>query len=63
MPTPLGRIVQTSSFFDVNHKHDLIMGCSMTRILHLVNQTPIKYYCRRQATVVTATYSLELITG
>ena len=32
----------------------------MTRILHLVNQTPIEWYYKKQATV--ATYSSEFIT-
>ena len=34
----------------------------MTGILHVVNQTPIEWYCRKQPTVSTATYSLESIT-
>ena len=51
-----------SSFFDVNYYHGLIMGCAKTRILHLVNQTPIKWYCKMQATVAMATYSSEFVT-
>ena len=34
----------------------------MTGILHVINQTPIEWYCRKQPTVSTATYSLESIT-
>ena len=30
-------------------------------ILHLVNQTPIEWYCKKQATVATATYFSEFI--
>ena len=33
----------------------------MTGILHLVNQAPIEWYCKKQATVATATYSSEFI--
>ena len=33
----------------------------MTGILHLVNQTSIEWYCKKQVTVVTATYSSEFI--
>ena len=41
MPTPLGKLIQTSSIFDGNLYHDLIMGCAMTGILHLLIKTPI----------------------
>ena len=33
----------------------------MTGIIHLVNQTPIEWYCKKQATVATATYLSELV--
>ena len=33
----------------------------MTGVLHLINQTPIEWYCKKQATVVTATYSSEFV--
>ena len=55
MPIPLGRIIQTSLFFDAKLYHDLVTGCTMTGILHLMNQTLIEWYCKKQATV--ATYS------
>ena len=32
---------------------------SVTGILHLVNQTPVDWYCKRQATVERATYGSE----
>ena len=48
MPTPLGKIVRTSSFFNPNLYHNLVMGHAMTSILHLVNQTPIEWYCRNR---------------
>ena len=34
----------------------------MTGILHLVSQTPIDWYGKKQATVAMATYSSEFIT-
>ena len=37
MPKPLGRITQTSAFFDVNLYHDVVTGCTMTGIVHLVS--------------------------
>ena len=62
MPIPSGKIVQTSLFFDANLYHDLVMGCTMIGILHLMNQTPTDWYCKKQATVAMATYSLEFVT-
>ena len=61
MPIPLGKIVHTSSLFNMNLYHDLVTGHAMTGILHLVNQTPIEWYCKKQATIATATESSELI--
>ena len=45
----------------MNLYHDLVTGHAMTGILHLVNQTPIEWYCKKQATIATATESSELI--
>ena len=45
------------SFFDDSLYHDLATGCTMTGALHLVNQTPILWFCKKQGTVATATYS------
>ena len=33
----------------------------MTRVLHLVNQTPIEWYCKKQPTVATVMYSFKFI--
>ena len=35
----------------------------MSGIHHLVNQTPIEWYCNKQTTAVSATYSSEFITS
>ena len=34
---------------------------SITGIIHLINQTPIKYFCKLQNTVEITTYGLELV--
>ena len=60
MPTPLG-IVCTYSFSDASSYHNLVAGHVMTGILHIINQLPIEWYCKKQATVVTATYSSEFV--
>ena len=59
MPPPLGKPVITTTYVDANLYHDYLTGRSVTGALHLVNQTPIDWYCKRQATVETATYGSE----
>ena len=46
---------------DANLYHDLVTGRSVTGILHLINQTPIDWFTKRQATVETATYGSEFV--
>ena len=49
MPEPLGKPVITTTYEDANLYHDYMTGRSVTGILHLVNQTPIDWYCKSQA--------------
>jgi hypothetical protein len=60
-PTPLGRHVKLTTYVDANLYHDMITGRSVTGVLHLINQTPIEWYSKRQATVETATYGSEFV--
>ena len=60
-PTPLGRYVTTTHFVDANLMHCMVSGKSVTGILHLVNQTPIDWFSKKQATVETATYGSEFV--
>ena len=41
--------------------HNILTGRSVTGILHLLNQTPIDWYSKKQATVETATYGSEFV--
>ena len=41
--------------------HDMVSGRSVTGTLHFVNQTPIDWYSKKQATVETATYGSEFV--
>ena len=41
--------------------HDFTTGRSVTGILHLLNQTPIEWFSRRQGQVETATYGSEFV--
>ena len=59
MPEPLGKLVITTTYENANLYHDYLTGRSVTGVIHLVNQTPIDWYCKRQATVETATYGSE----
>ena len=62
-PEPLGKEVVTSTYLDANLYHDLITGRAATGILHFVNQTPIDWFSKKQATVETATYGSEFISA
>ncbi len=63
MLEPLGHEVVFTHYFDANLFHDLLTGRSVTGILHLVNQTPIDWFSKKQSTVETATYGSEFIAG
>jgi hypothetical protein len=60
-PTPLGKEVVMTSFFDANLYHDIITGKSVTGILHMFNQTPIDWFSKLQGTVETATFGSEYV--
>ncbi len=59
MPQPLGKPVRISTFVDASLLFDFVTGKSATGVLHLVNKTPIEWYCKKQSTVETATYGSE----
>jgi hypothetical protein len=60
-PLPRGRYVVTTTYVDANLFHDHINGRALTAVLHLINGTPIDWYCKRQATVEAATYGSEFV--
>ena len=41
--------------------HPTVTGRSVTAVLHLVNQTPIEWFSKKQATVETATHGSEFV--
>jgi hypothetical protein len=61
MPTPLGKPFRTTTYEDANLVHCLVTGRSMSGIIHLVNQTPIQWFCKKQNVVETATYGSEFM--
>jgi hypothetical protein len=60
-PEPLGKSVTTTHYVDANLFHCMLTGRSVTGILHLLNQCPIDWFSKKQATVETATYGSEYV--
>jgi hypothetical protein len=61
MPTPRGKPFRTTTYEDANLVHCLVTGRSMSGIIHMVNQTPIQWFCKKQNVVETATYGSEFM--
>ena len=61
LPKAAGKSVVLTTYVDANLYHDYITGRAVSGIIHLVNQTPIDWYSKRQATVETATYGSEFV--
>ena len=58
-----GKPVVTTTHKDANPCHDLATGRAVTGVLHFLNQTPIDWFTKKQATVETATYGSEFTTA
>ena len=61
LPKPKGKTVRMTTFVDANLYHCKVTGKAATGILHLLNQTPIEWYSKKQPTVETATYGSEFV--
>ena len=61
MPVPKGKHVKLTAYADADHAHDQLTSRSVTGILLFINNTPIKWYSKRQNTVETSTYGAELV--
>ncbi len=44
---------------DANIYHDMVTGCSVTAIVHLINVTPFKWYSKKKNAVDTVSYVSE----
>ena len=60
-PKPLRKSIKMITYVDTNLMHGLVMGKSVTGISHLLNQTPVEWFTRRQPTVKTATYGADFM--
>jgi hypothetical protein len=61
MPATRGKPFRTKTYGDANLMHWLVSGRSMSGIIHLVNQTPIRWLCKKHNVVETATYGSEFM--
>jgi len=61
LPEAKGKPVRTTTWADANLMHDTVTGRSATGLLHLLNQTPIDWFSKRQGQVETATYGSEFV--
>ena len=48
LPPPKGKLVRMTTFVDANLMHCKVTGKSATGILHLVNQTPVEWFSKKQ---------------
>ena len=60
-PVPMGKPMRTTTFVDANLMHNYSTGRLVTGVLHLLNQTPIAWFSKRQGQVKTATYGSEFV--
>lgn len=61
IPKAIGKKAQVTCFVDADHAHDTVTRRSVTGLVLFVNQTPVKWFSKRQATVETSTYGSELV--
>ena len=60
-PPPKGKPIRTTTFIDANLMHDFTTGRAASGVLHMLNQTPIDWFSKRQGQVETATYGSEFV--
>jgi hypothetical protein len=61
LPLEKGARVRMTVYVDADHTHDLVTRRSITGILVMLNNTPIRCISKRQKTVETSTYGSELV--
>jgi hypothetical protein len=61
IPPEKGPRVSMTVYVDADHAHDLVTRRSITGILVMLNDTPIRWISKRQKTVETSTYGSELV--
>jgi hypothetical protein len=61
LPPEKGPRVRMTVYVDADHAHDLVTSRSITGILIILNNTPIRWISKRQKTVETSIYGSELV--
>jgi hypothetical protein len=61
MPVPLGLPVEVSCFVDANHAGNVVTRRSHTGLIIFVQNAPIIWYSKKQNTVESSTFGLELV--
>jgi hypothetical protein len=61
LPPEKGPRVRMTVYVDTDHAHDLVTRRSITGILVMINNKPIRWVSKRQKTVETSTYCSELV--
>ena len=62
-PQPKGPKIRITVYKDSDHAHDVVTRRSVTGVLLLLNNTPVKWISKCQKTVETSTYGAELVAG
>ena len=61
LPQPSPLQMRVTIWLDADHAHDLVTRRSVTGMLVFVNNTPVRWFSKRQKTVETSTYGSELV--
>jgi hypothetical protein len=61
LPPEKGPRVRMTVYVDADHAHDLFTRKSITGILVILNNTPIRWISKRQKTVETSTYGSAMV--
>lgn len=63
MPEPKMKPLDINVYFDASHGCDMLTRRSCTGIILFLNNTPVKWFCKKQNTVESSTYGAELVAG
>jgi hypothetical protein len=63
LPPEKGPRVRMTVYVDADHTYDLVTRISITGILVMLNNTPIRWISKSQKTVETSTYGSELVSS
>jgi len=58
---PLGKLIKMIAYVNVNLMHDIVTGRSVTGIIHLLNQTPVEWFTKRQPIKEMTSYGAKFM--